>query len=671
MKKNRHLPVKKQKKPIELIQFSSDFHKAVMLQKSGQFEKAGLIYNRILDKDPNNADALHLLGLVEHQKGNTLSGMELIKKAITLQPANIKFHLNLGRILKSTGQFTQALDCFDNALKINTDFSDAHFNKGIACQNLGQYDNAVLAYKKAIKIDPKNIEAYNNLGGLYALAKKPEKALDCLNKALTLKGDHADVFNNIGNIKKAQGNLDEAESFYRRAIHLKPDNAEFHCNLGNLLSDKKEYTQAISAYRHSIGLCPGYYLSHYNLANLLFEIDRPLEAIASYEKSITLRPGFFQGWYNLGLLYMAMGRNSDASVCLKKVLEIEPHYTKVFQDLARMKKFCKGDAEIEKMFLLYDDPQLNETQIMHLGFALGKVFEDIGEYDRAFHYLEKSNKIFRKSYSYNVKSLQTLEENLKNSITQEFFEKRKTIGYVSDKPVFILGMPRSGTSLVEQILSSHHLCRGGGELTYLSDILHEKWGTLNDPDFYNNIEKADMNVFEKMGKNYVDAISAHGDSRHITDKMPGNFIHIGLIRLLLPGAKIIHCRRNPMDTCFSIYKNYFSHLHKYANDLSETGHFYNFYKNIMAYWHRLLPGYIYDIDYEKIISNEAEEIRKLISFLGWEWDENCLLFHQNKRIVRTASDSQVRKPIYKDSVALWEHYKNHLKELGEIIGVSF
>lgn len=671
MKKNRHLPVKKQKKSIELIQFSSDFHKAVMLQKAGRFDKAGLIYNRILDKDPNNADALHLLGLVEHQKGNTLSGTDLIKKAITLQPANLKFQLNLGRILKSTGQFAEALECFDKALKINPDFSDAHLNRGIACQNLGQYDNAVSAYKKAIEIDPQNIEAYNNLGGLYALGGKPETAMEYLNKALTLKGNHADVLNNIGNIKKAQGILDEAETCYRRAIHLKPGNTEFHCNLGSLLVDKNEFQAAISAYRHSIDLCPGYYLSHYNLANLLFEMDRPGEAIACFEKSISCKPGFFQGWYNLGLLYKAMGRNSDASVCLKKVLEIEPHYTKAYQDIAGMRKFCKGDAEIEKMLHLYDDLKLTETGIMHLGFALGKVFEDIGEYDKAFHYLEISNKIVRKSYSYNVKSHQTLEENLKNSITREFFEKRKTSGYSSDKPVFILGMPRSGTSLVEQILSSHHLCSGGGELKHLSDILHEKWGALNDPDFYKNIEKADMNVFEKMGKKYVDAISVHGDSRYITDKMPGNFIHIGLICLLLPDAKVIHCRRNPMDTCFSIYKNYFSHLHKYANDLSEIGHFYNFYKDIMAYWHQLLPGYIYDIDYEKIISNEAGEIRNLISFLGWEWDENCLLFHQNKRIVRTASDSQVRKPIYKDSVALWEHYKDHLKELGEIIGVSF
>ena len=314
----------------------------------------------------------------------------------------------------------------------------------------------------------------------------------------------------------------------------------------------------------------------------------------------------------------------------------------------------------------YAKSATNDEQRMHLAFGLGKAFEDLHQYEKAFSFFAEGNSIKRRSYSYTVDDRGNFFKKLEEVFDSSLFAKHQGTGCDDETPLFILGMPRSGTTLVEQILASHRHVHGAGELRTLKRIVTSCFDKGKVAEFPESIRQVDSADFEHPGFEYIQAIRKHTpDARFITDKMPENYKYIGLIKLMLPGAKVIHCRRDPVDTCLSIFKTFFTVMHEYSHDLGELGRYYSFYCRLMEHWHSVVPGFIHDVQYESMVVDQAGQTRALLEYCGLEWDDACLEFHKSDRPVRTASAEQVRRPIYKGSVQLWKRYETQLAPLLE------
>ena len=309
----------------------------------------------------------------------------------------------------------------------------------------------------------------------------------------------------------------------------------------------------------------------------------------------------------------------------------------------------------------YAKPAISDEQRMHLAFGLGKAFEDLHQYEKAFSFFAEGNSIKRGSYSYSIDDHGNFFKKLEEAFDSSLFAKYQGRGCDDETPIFILGMPRSGTTLVEQILASHRQVHGAGELGTLGRIVSSYFDKRNGVEFPESIRQVDGADFERPGVEYIQAIRRHSlDIRFITHKMPRNFIYIGLIKLMLPDAKVIHCRRDPADTCLSIFKTYFTGKHEYSHDLGELGRYYKLYRGLMEHWHSVIPGFIHDVQFEDMVTDQAEQTRTLLEYCGLEWDDACLESHKTDRPVMTASVEQVRRPIYKDSVQLWKRYETKL-----------
>ena len=371
-------------------------------------------------------------------------------------------------------------------------------------------------------------------------------------------------------------------------------------------------------------------------------------------------------WHQLGLIARHLGKLDAALASCRRALALKPDFAEAHRHLASMKKHAAHDDDIRAMEQAYAAPALDDRQRLHLAFGLGKAFEDLGRYETAFGYFAEGNRILASRRRAPVGDHGALFEALKHASDSALFARHGDTGCRDETPIFVLGMLRSGTTLVEQILASHAHVHGAGEVDSLSRTISAHAGTRNSAEIPQWIGRADGAAFERAGTDYVEAIRAGApDARFITDKMPGNFKHIGLIKLMLPGAKVIHCRRDARDTCLSIFKTYFTQQHDFSNDLGDLGRYYGAYRDLMEHWHRVLPGFIHDVQYEDLVADQAGQTRRLLAFCGLDWDGACLAFHKTDRPVATASAGQVRRPIYRDSVQLWKNYETQLAALFE------
>ncbi len=532
------------------------------------------------------------------------------------------------------GRMQEAADTYRRILSVNPEEPQALYGLGITLPHLGQPDNGIELLKKSLAIDPQYAAAYNALGVLLIDKRAYEDAATAFRKALKIQPDHAMACNNLGNALSARGQFAQAVPMYRKALKIKPDYAEAYNNLGTAC----------------------------------VELGRYREAERQYTKALELNPSYADVYQGLGRLFKIQGQTERARECLRKALAIAPDCTPAYLSLTGTEKYMPGDPRLAEMARLYEQPSLADDRKMFLAFALGKAYGDTGEYDKSFSCLRKGNRLKRATYAYSPEEEALRFKAIKNSFGTG--EAARTIrGAPTDAtPIFILGMPRSGTSLVEQILASHPDIHGAGERTDFRQIIQSETGTRTPHQAMEQLQRGGDRRVARIGREYLARLRALApEARFITDKMPHNFLFIGAIRLALPGARIIHCRRDPMDTCFSIYKNLFSGRHDYAYDLAELGQYYLLYLDLMEHWQTVLPGVVYNLDYEKLVRDQEGETRKLLHHCGLEWHDNCLEFHKTRRNVSTLSSEQVRRPIYRDSVQRWKRYDDYLQPLLRII----
>jgi tetratricopeptide (TPR) repeat protein len=642
---------------------------AVVHHAAGRLPQAERGYQQILRTSPNQPVALHLLGVIAHQRGNNEVAVEFITKAVAIVPNYAEAHSNLGNALQDLGNLDEAVVSYRIALVIAPNYPEAHNNLGNALRDMGKPDEAVTNYLKALAINPDYASAHYNLGNALKDSSKLDEAVVSYTKSIAINPDFANAHNNLGAVFMDLGKLHEAVASYQRALALVPDSVESHYNLAAALKELGKLDDAVASYQKALAIAPGYAEAHNNLGNVLRDMGKPDDAIASFHQALAIAPDLAEAHSNLGNVFMAQGKLDDAVACYRKALAIAPDYAEAHRHLANVSKFTEYDDDIKAMEVAYAMPDLSDQQKMHLAFGLGKSFEDIGRYEKAFGFYQSANAIKRGTYAFSTATVEMNFERLKAVFTENLFSRHQAAGSSDESPIFILGMPRSGTTLVEQILASHAHVYGAGELNDLHGIVASRFTRIDDAGLAESLIQADSAAFSRAGGDYIDMIKARADSvGFITDKMPLNFRLIGMIRLMLPKAKIIHCCRDPRDTCLSIFKNYFSREgNYYAYDLGELGRYYTLYRDLMRHWHSVLPGFIYDIHYEDVVADQEGQSRALLAHCTLEWDDACLAFHKTDRPVHTASAVQVRRPIYKDSIQSWKRYETQLAPLFEAL----
>ena len=502
---------------------------------------------------------------------------------------------------------------------------------------------------------PKHPFAWKVLAGVLKQMGKINESLVAGQKSVQLDPQDAGAHNNLGVLlQHAQGRLKEAEESFRQAITLKPDLADAHYNLGNTLKKQGRLDEAEASYTQAITLKPDYAEAHYNLGNTLKELGRLEEAETNYRKAIALKPDFAEGHNNLGATLQEQGRLDEAETNYRKAIALKPDFAEAHRHLTLLKKFDAQDKQYSKMQELYLDKNISEEQRCHINFGLAKACEDLGDLEKAFQHYREGNVLRKKLLNYNINQDIELFRQIKftyprieqNSLAPDKLSKNLM-------PIFIVGLPRSGTTIVEQIISSHSKVTGAGELNFAAQFGSSIARGLSDSNIDSLINFRERYLFKLQ--------SVSNGNLIVTDKMPQNFRYIGLLAAAFPEAKIVHVKRNPAAVCWANYKQYFEVKSTgYCNTIDDVISYHKLYESLMVFWTNTLSKRIYNLDYEQLTVNQESETRQLIDYLDLDWDEKCLSPQNNKRNVATASNVQIRKKVYRGSSEQWKKYQPFL-----------
>jgi len=539
---------------------------------------------------------------------------------------------------------------------------DQKLESVIVLYNNGQINEAVTSIKALNQEYPNVPFLFNILGACYKSLGEIDGALQMFETATKIKPDYAEAYFNIGVIHQELINIDSAISSYKKAIEFIANYPDAHNNLGIVYLDINQLDQAIKHFKFAISFKKNFAEAHNNLGSCLQKKGQLENSVDSYKLAISIKENYAQAHNNLGILYQKLGRIDDALESYEKAIKSKPAYAEAHYNLSAIKKYSINDAQISQMQSLLALNELSQSNKIYLCFAMAKVNEDLGLKEELFKFLNEGNKLRKEQLNFSFDK--TDEPSL---FVRRIFKsgppKIKKLLYIpsSIKPIFILGMPRSGTSLVEQIISNHHKVYGGGELKLLTNIITS---IIEHNSFKESEIFSEKNIFY-IRRKYLESLANLNVSENIiTDKWPLNFRNIGFIFSAFPEAKIVHLKRDAEAICWSIYKHYFSDTgNGWAYNLNDLAQFYNLYEDLMKFWHELYPNKIYDISYEDLTTNQEEETRKLLEYCDLEWDEDCLNFYTNKRAVQTASSLQVREKMYQGSSEAWKNYIDYLKPI--------
>jgi tetratricopeptide (TPR) repeat protein len=615
------------------------FAEAKTLQQASRLAEAIALYSRAIELNPDYVEALNNLGNALGQAKRYAEGAVYLRRAADLRPDYAPIHHNLALVLANAKLFEESAISFRRAIELRPDFAEAQGGLGNVLRELGQFDAAIASYRLAIQLKPGTAETHIGLG-------------------------HAQM---------ALKRYDEAIAAYRKAIEAKPDLAAAHGNLGNALMELDRPEEAASCYRRAIELEPGNAGTYNNLGNALRGIERIEDTLESYDRALDLDPTFAEAQNNRGKLLLDLGRREEALKAFDAVIALKPEMTEPYFSRLRALAAHPDDAELSALEATARASEgRSAADRAWLYYALGTGYEARGRYDEAFENFLVANRLRRETVDYSEKQARESFDRIKRVFTRGMLEEASGFGCQSKLPIFIVGMPRSGTTLTEQILVSHPQVYGGGELPTLGKLIasiHLVDGSSSSfPECLAQFRPED---FRLMGEAYVSRqLAIEPSAERITDKVLSNSSHVGFIRMILPKAKIIHVTREPIDACVSAFcLPFIGRFLGFTFELGELGRYYRLHRELMDHWTNVLPeGAMLTLRYEDLVEDIEGQARRLLEFCELPWDERCLSFHETERSVRTASAGQVRRPIYRSSVARWKHYRKHLGPLIEALG---
>jgi tetratricopeptide (TPR) repeat protein len=712
---------------------------ALRLHQSGDLPAAARLYQSITTRDPEQAEAYHLLGVVHHQQGQSAKAVELINRAISLRPSVAAYHSNLAEAYRALGQLDRAVGSCKTALQLWPDFADAHNNLGLALSALGRNDEAVEHFQAAVKLRPDDAQTHSNLGNALRALGKPEEALEYFRKAVELNPklplvhtnlgqflvdlgrptealphckeavaldpNLAEVHNNLGNAYRALGEFPAARACYLETIRLKPELTQAQSNLGVVLQQECRYDEALPWLLRACELEPQSQQFLENLGDTYFEMEQFADALVTYKKmleldpqrpqthnaigwltqeegrliaareyfetALRLNPSFAPAIVSLGGLHEELGELEAAEAQFRKALELQPGHT---VGLARLATLLRGKVSDAELALIRDrlaDPAVTGPSAATLLFALAQVLDDRGDYDGAARALREANSLSlanleRKHQKYVPAEHEKFVNNVINIFQPDFFARVKGMGLETRRPVFIVGLPRSGTTLIEQVLASHSQVFGAGEQPLGRQAFEMIPGQMNRAGDHPLVCLSDDQIgtaLRPIAQRHEDRLRELGASAaRVVDKMPDNYMYLGLLAVLFPSATFIHCRRDLRDVAVSCWMTNFRSI-KWANDPEHISSRFAQYLRIMNHWRAVLPAKIHDVAYEETVADLENVARRLIAACELEWEPSCLDYHKTRRPVRTASVTQVRKPVYRKSVARWRNYSEQLGDL--------
>lgn len=611
----------------------SDLQQVMVFVQGQHWAEAKMLCTSLCQTSENkNADAWFLLGAIHGQLGKFDEAEKCCRQAIALRPGVPMAIFNLGIALQKQGKLAESIDCFQQVVALNPNYAEAHNELGATLQLTGvdQLDAAVKCYRQALALKPDYpVARYNLAAGLRALGQDEEARIH-FKEALRLHPGMIEASVAYATLLRDSENFDQAEAVLESALRLNPNDLTLRFQVGKTLADKRRYRDAADIF------------------NQLLEVHPESEAISTACAQVLERLGEFEKGLALLRPFLASGTDNPSTAV-------------IYAALARHFGQQEEAATLLERVLLNGNLDKGIQKAMY--YALGKLCDELRKYDRAFECFQNAGALEKAQFD--PQTTERMFSTITTFFNSESIRRRPRASNKSQLPVFIVGMPRSGTSLVEQILSSHTQVYGAGELHEIGSLHKKIPAQLNLKELYPYcLDEMKRSQVDKVAGQHLAMLGAFSRSAtRVTDKMPHNFLYLGLIDMLFPGARVIHCMRNPIDNCLSIFTHEFSEAHAYAANLTSLGVHYRWYQKMMDHWKQVLRIPILDVQYENMVANQEEESRRLVEFCGLKWEESCLRFHENKRVVTTFSYDQVRRPIYTKSVARWKNYEHHLGPL--------
>jgi tetratricopeptide (TPR) repeat protein len=625
----------------------------------GQGKSALNAFKSAAELMPKDADALLHAGDAMRDHGRMREAATLYQRAVRANPRLIEAHNNLGNVMLQLGRQDDAITCYQGALTFDPENPQVLCNLGNALRQKGLLRDALAVTQRAIARDPNLSVAHNNLGLILVAEGQRELGAASFRKSLQINSSYVDALINLGNVLRELGARREALAAYARTTEIDPSSAEGHCNLGNTLFDMRNFDAAEASFRRALALRPNYAQAQFGLGGALRLQRRSAEAHAACIAALALEPNFAEALGLLGELHADEGRFAEAEPLFQRAVAAKPSFAFGLASIPANRKMTRDDVEwlesVER--LLAAQPSLSDQ--VSLRFALGKYFDDIHEYQRAFNHYRAANELSKRfGGKYTRESLSARIDGLIQRFDADFVKKQREFASTSELPVFIVGMPRSGTSLAEQILASHPDASGAGEVSYWDTA----FAAFHDAALSG---KPEAEIFPGLARSYLDRLAAlAGGKARVVDKMPANFLYAGFIHGVLPRARIIHMQRHPIDTCLSIYFQNFPNMGHFANDLDDLAFYYDEYLRVTAHWRAVLPAAgLLEVPYEGLIQDQEGWTRRMLEFAGLPWNARCLDFHQTDRVVVTASRWQVRQKMTASSAGRWRHYQHFIKPL--------
>jgi len=647
-------------------------NKAIGFLRSNRPLRAEEVCRNYLNDSPGCIEHLRLLSHALMKQDRLSEAEEKLLFAVSLSPKYPQLYEDLGSVFAMQSRFDEAIPQFQKAIKLQPSLPLAHKKLGHALAAIGRGEEADEQYQTYIESNP-NRQAVMEAADLLN-HEKVEEAISILKEVLKSSPNDVNAMRYLARAyRQSENNLQDAEALLRSAVQQAPDFTPAWFDLASLLMREK-VIEAITVYKKVIELDPKNAAAWGGLGSAYGLAMYPDESAKAYSKSIELKPDVPNVLLGHGHALKTLGHHDDALDAYRNAIKNKPDFGEAYWSMANLKIFEFKDSEVDSMLNQLEDENLSKNEEIHFRFAVGKAFEDKKDYPKAWHYYHTGNQKQRTTVDHFPVEMEMRYNLIKEVFNHEFLKDRSNSGHESPDPILIIGLPRSGSTLVEQILASHSQVEGTSELPILGNIAESigqhRTDGIRYPKAVLELRDKDLNAY---GKQYIDEAHRHRitDKPFFTDKLPNNFPLVGLLSLILPNAKVINARRHPIDSCLGGYKQLFSRGQNFTYDMLDLAHYYQQYDSMIKHWHKVLPGKILDVHYEETVHDVESQVRRILDFCRLPFEQSCVDFHHTDRAVKTASSEQVRQPIYKGALGTWRHYEEFLglwkEQLGEII----
>jgi len=642
----------------------SVFNQALQHLRQGEPQLANNLCDQGLIQYPNDANILCLNAQAHIAAKNLEAAHANVSKALKTHPDFATAHEVYSDLLLIEGKFEQAIGGYQHALKLAPDRSRINSKIERGKQLLQSLDSD--------SQEPLNDLAFNKelaQARQHKADEEPEKAEEIYRTILRKNPNHAEAMRLLAAVATVHRKHEDAELLLSRAVSVAPKFSRGWLDLAKTQLELGKHPEAIISAETLVSLSPDIAESHVALANTQAQSNLTEQSITSYQRALEINPAHPGAFSGLAHQLKTIGRQQEAIATHRQNIALNPTNSEPYWNLANLKTFRFEESEVSDMETLLEDHSLEDLSYVQLCNSLGLEYEGRRDYDRAFSYFQRCNDRHRQSEKYDPIGHEVLIGMITKIFSPEFLNQHHGLGLEDQSPILIVGLPRSGSTLIEQILASHSQVEGTHELSDLAQVVQDikKIGPKGS-HFPENLTTLPANAWADIGQQYIDrTLKYRTGSPRFIDKNPNNFIYAGLLKLVLPKAKIINARRHPLDSCFGSYKQLFASGQPFSYDLTELGEYYLHYQALMEHWHQVMPGTVLDVDYEMVVADLDTQVRRILDYCELPFEESCLRFHETDRAVKTASSEQVRQPIYASSVNLWKNYEPHLKELIEIL----